>query len=281
MEQEITGRTDAELLREVFDVSRAAHGASALKRMEEAVLIAEGARPPHVSPEPLQRPGFYLPGLAARPWYDTSRDPGAQILEGSWRIIRDELIAALHQRQGFQRFLEVGDIASADLSAAMFLKQEPLSCAENRALCPRTMEIVQSVPRLGEMVMFSALNPGGTLVPHCGPWNFRLTMHLGLIVPEGGWMRVADETRTWQEGRCLMFDDSFEHEVQIHSTSTRIILLLQIWHPDLTDPEVEFLVATRNALAARDRDRTVRMVEEARRSLAGQTWWVEPEGGWH
>jgi len=274
MEQDVTLRTDAELLREAIEIARAKHGAAALARMEEAVQVAEGARPPYVSPEPLQRPGFYLPGFTATPWHDTSQHVAAQILEGAWPIIRDELLEVRERRQGFQRFLEAGDIASADLSTALFLKQEPLSCAENRALCPRTAEIVDSIPRVGEIVMFSALNPGAKLVPHCGPWNFRLTMHLGLVIPEGGWIRVAHETRTWQEGRCLLFDDSFEHEVQIHTRSTRVILLMHLWHPDLTEPEVEFLAAARAALAARDRDRTVRMVEEARRSLKGQKWWV-------
>ncbi len=275
MEQQVTGRTDAELLREAIEAARARHGAAALRRMEDAVQVAEGGRPPYVSPEPLQRPGFYLPGLTATPWHDPMHNAAGRVLEGSWQIIRDELLAARDRREGFQRFLEGGDIASAELSTALFLKQEPLSCDENRALCPRTAAIIDSIPRVGEVVMFSALNPGAKLVPHCGPWNFRLTMHLGLVIPEGGWIRVADETRTWQEGKCLLFDDSFDHEVQMHTRSTRVILLMHLWHPELTEPEIEFLTAARSALAARDRDRTVRMVEEARRSLKGQKWWVD------
>ncbi|MDE3154024.1 MAG: aspartyl/asparaginyl beta-hydroxylase domain-containing protein [Acidobacteriota bacterium] len=275
MDQDVTGRTDAELLRETLESAQARHGAAALRRMEDAVEVAEGRKPPYVSPEPLQRPGFYLPGLTATPWHDPLQHPAGRILEESWEVIRDEVIAARDRREGFQRFLEVGDIASADLSTALFLKQEPLSCADNRALCPRTAAIVDAIPRVGEVVMVSALNPGAKLVPHCGPWNFRLTMHLGLVIPEGGWIRVANETRTWQEGKCLLFDDSFDHEVQIHARSTRIILLMHLWHPELTDPEVDFLAAVRSALAARDRDRTIRMVEEARRNLAGQKWWVD------
>jgi Aspartyl/Asparaginyl beta-hydroxylase len=274
MDHQETARTDAQLLRDVLETAQAKHGCSALQRMEEGVRVVEGVRPPFVSPEPLQRPGIYLPGFTAKPWHDTEGHAGAQILEDSWQIIREELLGALEQRQGFQRFLEAGEIASAELSAAMFVRQAPFSCTENRALCPRTVAIIESIPRLGEIAMFSALNPGGRLVPHCGPWNFRLTMHLGLIVPEGGWIRVAEETRTWQEGRCLLFDDSFEHEVQMHASSTRIILLLHLWHPDLTDPEIDFLVGMRAALTDGDRDRTARMVEDARHSLRGQKWWV-------
>ncbi len=46
-------------------------------------------------------------------------------------------------------------------------------------------------------------------------------------------MRVGNETRMWQEGRCLIFDDSWEHEVWNDSNSDRVVLLVNFWHPDL------------------------------------------------
>jgi hypothetical protein len=147
MDQQETARTDAQLLRDVLETAQAKHGRSALQRMEEGVRVVEGVRPPFLSPEPLQRPGIYLPGLTAKPWHDTAGHAGAEILEDSWQVIREELLGALEQRQGFQRFLEAGEIASAELSAAMFVRQAPLSCAENRALCPRTVAIIESIPR--------------------------------------------------------------------------------------------------------------------------------------
>merc|ERR1719272_20392 len=65
---------------------------------------------------------------------------------------------------------------------------------------------------VGEII-FSCLQPGSHLKPHCASSNMRLTCHLGLEVPEGCTIRVGQETRTWQEGECLWFDDSYEHEV--------------------------------------------------------------------
>jgi len=51
--------------------------------------------------------------------------------------------------------------------------------------------------------------------PHCGPSNTRIRAHLGLVVPEGCCrMRVANETIEWKEGKIIVFDDSFEHEVK-------------------------------------------------------------------
>ena len=62
---------------------------------------------------------------------------------------------------------------------------------------------------------FSRMRPGTHLRSHCGPTNLRLRVHLGIDVPSAGaWrLRVGDEAREWKEGECLVFDDSYEHEV--------------------------------------------------------------------
>ena len=46
-------------------------------------------------------------------------------------------------------------------------------------------------------------------------------------------IRVGDEVRTWVEGRCLLFDDSFEHEVWNDADEERLVLIVDVWHPDL------------------------------------------------
>ena len=51
-------------------------------------------------------------------------------------------------------------------------------------------------------------------------------------------MRVADEVREWEEGRCLVFDDAYEHEVWNDSAGERAVLLFDIWHPLLSPDEV-------------------------------------------
>jgi len=35
----------------------------------------------------------------------------------------------------------------------------------------------------------------------------------------------------------MIFDDSFEHEVWQQAESFRLILIIDTWHPDLTDRE--------------------------------------------
>eukprot|EP00927_Polykrikos_kofoidii_P038052 TRINITY_DN32315_c0_g1_i1.p1 TRINITY_DN32315_c0_g1~~TRINITY_DN32315_c0_g1_i1.p1 ORF type:complete len:258 (+),score=37.73 TRINITY_DN32315_c0_g1_i1:104-877(+) len=82
--------------------------------------------------------------------------------------------------------------------------------------------------------IFSRLAPRTRLQPHCGPTNTRLTCHMGIDVPaEGCGMRVGGEARCWREGECIVFDDSWEHEVWNESTRSRVVLLVNFWHPDL------------------------------------------------
>ena len=83
-------------------------------------------------------------------------------------------------------------------------------------------------------VSFARLEPGTHMIPHTGPSNRRLTIHLPLIVPEGPSMRVATENLTWTEKKVLMFDDSFEHEVWHEGSEPRYILHTNIWHPSYT-----------------------------------------------
>jgi aspartate beta-hydroxylase len=56
-------------------------------------------------------------------------------------------------------------------------------------------------------------------------------------VPEAARIRIGEEKYEWREGRCLIFDDSFEHEVWNDSDSERVVLIIDFWHPELTAAE--------------------------------------------
>ena len=113
---------------------------------------------------------------------------------------------------------------------------------ENVARFPLTASLVD---RIGEATgaamvgcgetLFSVLAPGSRLRAHTGSTNARLTCHMGLFVPEGATIRAGAETRTWEEGKCLVFDDSFEHEVVNDGATPRVILLMNFWHPDFPE----------------------------------------------
>lgn len=61
-------------------------------------------------------------------------------------------------------------------------------------------------------------------------------------------MRVGEETRAQQQGKAYVFDDSFEHEAWHDGDETRLILIIDFWHPDFSDVEIKFMKVLQNAL---------------------------------
>ncbi len=97
--------------------------------------------------------------------------------------------------------------------------------AANCAKCPRTAAAVQAVPDL-TTAGFSRLAPNTRIKPHVGYTDRVLRCHLGLIAPAGCAIRVGGETQIWREGRCMVFDDTVEHEAWNDSAEDRVVLLL-------------------------------------------------------
>lgn len=233
-------------IREIVFEGREKYGRSAMDRLEDAFLRALGMREKAVSSHPLQRPNLFVPSLSGKPWHEAAEFEGARILEENWEWIREEVFAA--RNKAFQRF-DDGTPHSGDWNA-MYIRYGAAPVEVNRHLIPRTTELVNALPRIGPMAMISALNPGAHIKPHCGIYNFRITGHLGLEIPEGCTFRVADETRGWSNGKMLVFDDSFEHEVWNRGSHTRYILLVDFWHPELTDAEVDTLNRIESMMAS-------------------------------
>ena len=97
------------------------------------------------------------------------------------------------------------------------------------------------VPNRSPVVLFSLLKPGTHIPPHNGLVNTRLICHLPLVVPAGCRFRVGNETREWVEGQAWAFDDSIDHEAWNDSDQTRVILLFDVWRPELTLVERELV----------------------------------------
>lgn len=173
--------------------------------------------------------------MTAQPWHDPENFAWARQLERAHAEIKSELAAIrYHVRPQPEGLADSGDW---NVYYFYYLGRK---VEENCARCPRTTRIIDSVPTLTStgLVYFSVLTPATHITPHCGPINTRLRCHLGVDVPSGCRIRVGSETRAWEEGKCLIFDDSFEHEVWHSGNSNRTVLVLDVWHPDLTAAEV-------------------------------------------
>lgn len=93
------------------------------------------------------------------------------------------------------------------------------------------------IPNRAPSIMFSRLSPGKRIPPHHGMINTRLICHLPLIVPGPGILRVGSTQRAWQEGQMLAFDDSIEHEACNDASQDRMVLIFDVWRPELEDIE--------------------------------------------
>jgi ornithine lipid ester-linked acyl 2-hydroxylase len=147
-------------------------------------------------------------------------------LEANWEKIREELAALKgeHFIDWSERYLYKEGWQTFGLYAF------GIKIDKNCRLCPETTKLVETIPDL-VTAGFSALAPGTHIAPHTGYPDGVLRCHLGLVIPADCAIRVSDTTRSWQEGKCLVFDDTLEHEAWNKSDRTRVILLLDFKAP--------------------------------------------------
>jgi aspartyl/asparaginyl beta-hydroxylase len=225
---------------------RERHPPASLERVERFVRTLQGLAPPIEDP-PGQRPDLLrFPGLSARPWHERDEFPWIPSLERRWHEVSVELDALLAQPDSFAPFVDGAGAAYREEKFGLRDRRDAwmvfdLLSPEGSGRCPRTTDMVEQV--IGEVFLaqFSRLRPGTHLPAHFGLVNYQLTVHLGVRVPPGCTIRVGSETRAWTKGRCLIFDDSFEHEVWHRGEGDRVVLLVRFPHPDLTVVEIDAL----------------------------------------
>jgi len=241
----------------VLEPLRQRYGRSDLVRVEQALAGYLGEKPVNW-PDPRQKAKFlYFPGVPSRTYYPRDRFPWYEELEAKTNVIRDELREVLQETQSLEPFLgnapkERPDMLQAWGSSpatwdAYFFHRHGNRYDEHCERCPHTAALLDVLPldrvrNHSPETLFSVLRPGSHILPHRGVTNTRVVTHLPLIVPPDCALRVGGEIHTWQEGRCVTFDDTMEHEAWNKSGETRVVLILDSWNPDLS--EIEQLAVT-------------------------------------
>jgi len=166
---------------------------------------------------------------ASFPWI-----PG---LESHWREVRAELEQVLKRPEILPNFQDISkdqvNITQDDRWKTFFLYGYGYRMDKNCALCPETTKLVESIPGM-YTAFFSVLSPGKRIPLHRGPYKGLLRCHLGLIVPgpqEKCWIEVGGEVGHWEEGKCIVFDDTYKHQVHNDTPHTRVVLFLDIVRP--------------------------------------------------
>jgi len=249
---------------------RERHGAQALTRIEQAIAMYLGDRATEW-PHPLQRPTFMLiPGLEPLPWFEREDFPFLASIEQQTAAIREELLAILADESSLSPYVDMPTDAPAEAvwrslnrsrawsSYHLFRHGERIEAHCQR--CPDTTASLESIPLMhvaehSPEALFSLLKAGARIPPHTGVLNGRLTVHLPLVVPaDCGALKVGGEARSWTEGRCLIFDDSFVHEAWNTSDQDRAVLIFDVWDPRLSQAEREAIAAVVPAIGRYNRD---------------------------
>jgi hypothetical protein len=197
---------------------------------------------------PQQKPTEFLYlGLTSKPWYEPfeyellkfisdTLEKGAKDIEGEWLSNRSYKGDLVSRAEPSDRHSSLRD----DDWGEFVLWKEGKFTKTAYSLFPKTVEIVSKLESFiipfGQAV-FLVLKPGVTLPPHHDGSNIDVTCQLALVTPENCGIRVGSETRNWTEGKTLFFDHSFEHEAWNKSQQERVILLLDLYHPELTKIE--------------------------------------------
>lgn len=192
---------------------------------------------------------WVMPGLTSKPWHDPYEHealvPIVRRLETLHPQIKAEVLEAVSAGTGVGPYehYKVRD----DRWNAIYLFKKAAPVEASRAIVPTTFRFMEE--DLGDWLCpllemhFSMLSPGTHIPPHCDLWNFTINLHLAVDIPDGCGIRVANETREWVEGRCLLFDYSYRHQAWNDSDRHRICLLMDLWNPEVTLAEREALVA--------------------------------------
>lgn len=206
-----------------------------LDRELEARILWTNAVARGLWDNPLQRPvSRFVKGLSSLPWYETKDYPFIARLEAGYEGIKAELLYNLENR--LELFTEeTENLHVGGEWTELRLKSSGYGFTEHTKFFGETMKHIRECGQDFVSIKFSAIRPGTHIRTHTGPSNERLRLHLTLIHDGGARIRVGRDWHMWEEGKVIMFDDSWEHEVVHTGLAIRVVLIMDIWHPELPE----------------------------------------------
>ncbi|MES2098010.1 MAG: aspartyl/asparaginyl beta-hydroxylase domain-containing protein [Pseudomonadota bacterium] len=194
---------------------------------------------------------YFFPQLPQRQFFERDEFGWVQAVEEAADDILAELQTAMTGGDLFRPYLESRqDRPSYDFHglldnpawSTLYLTENGGPVERHAGHFPKTLAAMQHVPLphitvRAPSILYSLLKGGARIAPHHGMINTRLICHLPLIVPPGCGFRVGNEVREWEVGKLMIFDDTIEHEAWNDSDRDRIILIFDVWRPELTMDE--------------------------------------------
>ena len=170
-------------------------------------------------------------------FFDNSNFPWIKEIEDNWMDIRRELEVIEQDMSKVPNFQEISErqtlLTNDNKWKTFFLYGYGHRIERNCARCPKTEALLLKIPGM-KTAMFSIFAPQKKIGAHTGPYNGVLRYHLGLRIPERHercGITVGAETRHWEEGRSLVFDDTKQHEAWNLTDEYRVVLFVDFLRP--------------------------------------------------
>jgi aspartyl/asparaginyl beta-hydroxylase (cupin superfamily) len=175
--------------------------------------------------------------LGNKVFFNNEDFPVTKVLEDSYPVIKGEFEKMQDRLDDFAPFQDISPdqlyISDDDKWKMFFLKAGKVRFDRNCQEFPETMKIIDSEKNLVS-AYFSVIGPRKMLMPHEGPWCGVLRMHLGLQIPtegKGCVLVVNQQEYRWEEGKAVVFDDTYEHIAVNMTDKNRIVLFLDYMRP--------------------------------------------------
>jgi hypothetical protein len=228
------------------------HDSRDLDRLEEFFKVVRGdAKPPPCEANRELHSCLFLPGLRGKPWWEPETYPLCRMLKARFDLIRAEAISVLtrpgafSQHPGRHGYYPVNAPGSPVFGIwfGYYLQRHLRPCPESALLAPvalRALETYGNSYGPSREALLSFLGPNSMIKRHSDKVNFVLTVYLPLFA-EGAWIDFGGERRRWLDGESTVADSSYFHESVNPGDSWRGLLIIDQWHPDLTDVEKQVL----------------------------------------
>lgn len=170
-------------------------------------------------------------------FFDPKAFSWVENVEANWTTIRDEMSFLLNQLDNIPNFQDIStdqySITQDNRWKTYFFYAYGVKAEKNCQRCPETTRIIEQIPGM-KTAFFSILLPHKHIPEHKGPYKGVIRYHLALKVPQEKTkcrIRVGEDIRHWEEGKSLIFDDTFPHEVWNDTDEIRVILFLDFVRP--------------------------------------------------
>lgn len=169
-------------------------------------------------------------------FFESDRFPWIAEVEARHDAIRAELLRLLEFEAAMPNFQDISveqALITRDVRwKTFFFRVYGKTVKNNVRICPDTAEAIGKIPG-ATTAFFSILLGHKEIPPHRGPYNGVLRYHLGVLVPDPTvcGITVGGETRSWREGKSLVFDDTFIHFAWNRGPARRAVLFVDFRRP--------------------------------------------------